>query len=186
MRSRTILLAFALVLSGAVGTAKAGVYLSRSEAIEQAFPDADRVTDRTFVLDDTQSSAVEKLARAKLDSKLVTVYTGYKANEVLGHALIDIHTVRTLPEAFMVVITPTGEIRSLRMLAFYEPGEYEPPTRWLGQFHNEALSEELQLRGKIHGIAGSTLSARAVTSGVRRALALYDVLMKPPPGDVAP
>ena len=41
-----------------------------------------------------------------------------QAGRVLGYAVIDVHNVRTLPEAFMVVLSPEGEVRSLRLLAF--------------------------------------------------------------------
>ena len=63
---------------------------------------------------------------------------------------------------------------------------YLPPDRWLAQFEREKLSEELRLRGKIHAIAGSTLSSRAVTAGVRRALALHRVLVTTPDEVAAP
>ena len=178
MRSSALAFSLLLALGVASGPAEGKVFESRKEAVASAFPDADRVAEQSFVLDDEQVRAVESLAHARLDSKLVTLYTGLKGEQVLGYALIEVHTVRTLPEAFLVVISPEGEIRSLRMLAFYEPPEYLPTARWLEQFHDEKLSPELLLQRKIHGIAGATLSARAVTGGVRRALALYEVLVK--------
>ena len=42
--------------------------------------------------------------------------------------------------------------------------------------HRDAI--KLRLGGAIHGIAGASLSARAVTTGVRRSLALYQVLVR--------
>jgi len=160
--------------------ATAGVFHSQQEALELAFPNASRVEKKNYVLDDTQTAAVEELARSKLESRLVSLYTGWQDDTVIGYAIIDIHTVRTQPEAFMVVVDPAGEVRSLRVLAFYEPGEYLPPERWLKQFEKKRLDERLHLRADIHGIAGSTLTARAVTSGVRRAMALIEVLVGPP------
>lgn len=157
--------------------AGAGAFLSRKEALEIAFPDAERVERETIVLDEEQSQAVAALARAKLDSRLVTLYTGRRGGEILGYAFIEVHTVRTLPEALLVVLSPDGRVRSLRMVAFYEPGEYLPSERWLEQFDHQTLEPELRLGGRIHAIAGSTLSSRAVTSAVRRSLALYEVLV---------
>jgi hypothetical protein len=63
------------------------------------------------------------------------------------------------------------------MLAFYEPEEYLPAERWLRQFDQKALSPDLQLRRDIHGIAGATLTSHAVTSGVRKVLAFFRVLI---------
>ncbi|MBW2393222.1 MAG: hypothetical protein JRG95_03050, partial [Deltaproteobacteria bacterium] len=119
-------------------------------------------------------------AHSALESRLVTLYTAWKGERVEGYAFIDIHTVRTQPEAFLVVLSPEGQVRSVRMLAFYEPPEYRPPNRWLKQFRAlsvEWLQPDRTASAEIHGIAGSTLSARAVTSGVRRSLAFYELLV---------
>ena len=172
-----MLIAFALGFALA-SPAAAEVFLSKQEALELAFPDADRVERKTLVLTSAQAEAVEARARAKLDSKLATVYTGVRGGETLGHAFIDVHTVRTLPEAFLVVLSPEGEVRTLRLLAFYEPPEYAPSDAWLAQFDRRRLDDELALRRGIHGIAGATLSSRAVTGAVRRALALQAVLLR--------
>jgi hypothetical protein len=187
LRSRlTFALVLCLALVATPVAAGAKVFLSRKEAVATAFPGAERVEEKTWVLDDAQVSAIQSLARERLDSKLVTVYTGVRDGRIVGHALIDIHTVRTQPEAFLVVVDPEGVVRDVRMVAFYEPQEYLPSDRWLEQFRDEKLSQELHLQRKIHVIAGSTLSSRAVTGGVRRALALFEVLMQQSGAQAAP
>jgi hypothetical protein len=80
--------------------AKAKVFYSQSEALELAFPNAEEVASDTFILDEDQVERIESLAKSELDSKLVKIYTGMREGEVLGYALIDVHNVRTLPEAF--------------------------------------------------------------------------------------
>lgn len=184
MPSRTtalcIALFAALVLPAAVPTPAAGkVFYSRSEALELAFPDADRVESEVFILTEKDASRIAELARSEMDSKLVKVYTGYRGAEVLGFALIDVHKVRTLPEAFMVVLTPDGAVRSLRVLAFHEPLDYLPTDRWYRQFDDKSLASPMRLGRDVHGVVGATLSARATTRGVRRALALYEILLLP-------
>jgi hypothetical protein len=184
LRSRRVVLVL-LALCLFAAPAAAEVFLSQREALALAFPGADRIEKKSVVLDPAQAAAVEQLSGAPLESQLVTLHQGFRGGELLGYALIDVHTVRTLPEAFMVVLTPEGRVASLRMLAFYEPSEYKPPDRFLAQFDARALDAELRLGGAIHGIAGSSLSARAVTTGVRRSLALYQVLVAGPSGAVA-
>jgi hypothetical protein len=146
--------------------------------VELAFPDADRIESDTHVLNESQVARIEKMSRCQLDTKLVKLYTGIRGDEVLGYAIIDIHNVRTMPEAFMVVLTPEGSVRSIRVLAFYEPLEYQPTRRWYGQFERKSLKEPLRVGGDIHGIVGATLSARATTRGVRRALAYFEILVQ--------
>jgi Na+-translocating ferredoxin:NAD+ oxidoreductase RnfG subunit len=78
----------------------------------------------------------------------------------------------------MIVLSPAGEVRSLRVLAFHEPLEYKPTSRWYSQFENRSLEAPLRVGGDIHGVVGATLSARATTRGVRRALAYFEVLLQ--------
>lgn len=159
-------------------TTEAKAFYSKTEALALAFPAADTVENHTFFLTDEQVQRVTTLAAAPVDSKLVTFYTGRKGTEVLGYALIDTHIVRTLPETFLIVLSPEGEVRKLHVLAFYEPQEYLPSERWLRQFEQKTVNSNLRLQRDIHGIAGATLSARAVTGGVRKALALFQVLIQ--------
>jgi hypothetical protein len=159
------------------GTATARVFMSRAEALAVAFPDAERLEPLRFALDDGQAKQVEALARAPLESRIVTLHAGRRGDLLLGYALIDVHTVRTLPEALMIVLDPQGQVRSVRVLAFHEPSDYLPTKGWFSQFEGRDLAPDLQLQGRIHAIAGATLSARAVTRSVRRALALYQVLI---------
>ena len=178
MPSSLLALALALCLGAVPHAAGARVYYSKSEALASAFPGADQVESRTVVLKDELAAAIESLAKARLESRLITIYTGVKDDGIVGYAFIDIHTVRTLPEAFLIVLSPDGHVSSLRLLAFYEPSEYKPSERFLAQFDARALDPELRLGGAIHGIAGASLSSRAVTTSVRRSLALYQVLVR--------
>lgn len=167
----------AVALTAAAGPAAAKVFHGRKDALEMAFPDADRIDGKTFVLRDDQVERIERRMRGQLDRKLAKVYTAVQGDDVLGYAVIDVHDVRTLAEAIMVVLTPSGEVRSLRVLAFHEPLEYLPTKRWYRQFENRSLDVPLRLGGDIHGVVGSTLTARATTTAVRKALAYYEVLV---------
>ncbi len=155
----------------------AKVFYAKEEALRAAFPEAEVIEKRTFFLTEDQKKRVEGLARARLDSKLVTLYMGKRGQKLLGYAMIDVHTVRTLPEAVMVVLSPEGRVNSTLILAFYEPLEYLPNERWRKQFEERSLTPDLRVGGGIAGITGATLTARGVTDAVRRALALYQVLI---------
>jgi len=175
LRTKAALLAAALLLAS---SASGEVFASQAEALAAAFPSA-RIEKRSVLLDDAQARAVEQRARAKLESRVATLHTAWRDGRAVGYAFIDVHNVRTLPEALLVVITPDGRVAQTRMLAFYEPKDYQPPARWLKQFDDRALTPDLRVGGTVHGIAGATLSTRAVTDSVRRALALYAVLVAP-------
>lgn len=177
-RARFRLLLVFATLAVLAGPAAATVYYARDEALKLAFPDADRVTPKDFFLTGEQRGAIETQAKSKLESDLVTVYAGYHGDQVIGYAVFDTHVVRTLPETFLVVLSPAGAVTATYLLAFYEPTEYAPPERWLAQFHDATLSDELRVGRGIVGITNSTLTSEAVTGGIRRALAIHAVLLK--------
>ena len=157
---------------------EAQVFYSKAEALQVAFPQADRVETQTFFLTPQQIEQVETLAQAPVDSKLATFHVGHAADSVQGYAFIETHIVRTFPETFLMVVSPDGTLQKLLVLAFYEPAEYLPSDLWLEQFDQKRLTPSLRLRRDIHGIMGSTLTAQAATQGVRKVLALFQVLIQ--------
>ncbi len=165
----------ALVAALCAETARAGVYASQQEALAQAFPEADRIEKTAVALDDAQAALVERVAQAPLESRLAALHTAWRGDERLGYAVIDVHAVRTLSEALLVVLTPDGVVRSVRLLAFHEPPEYQPPQGWFEQFAGARAGAP----PRVHAVAGSTLSSRAAQRSVRRALALWQLLAAP-------
>lgn len=170
-------MAGSFAVAGLPASAVARVFLARDEALELAFPGAERVEARDVVLTDDQLERIQKLAAAPLESKLVTVYVGWKSGQPAAYAVFDTHTVRTLPETFLFVIAPDGSLRQAQVLAFHEPEEYLPGKRWLERFDGSRLGDDLKVGSGVSAITGSTLSTRAVTAGVRRALAVWAVVI---------
>jgi hypothetical protein len=90
--------------------ADAVVFYARDEALHLAFPDAEKVEARDFFLTAEQRVEIERRAKSKVESDLVTVYVGHREGRITGYAFIDTHQVRTLPETFMVVLDPKGQV----------------------------------------------------------------------------
>jgi hypothetical protein len=172
----------ALVVTVSPGDhAGAGVLHSKDEAFALAFPESTVVEPVTAFLTDAQVAAVRHRTGVAMESQLFTYYVGRKGTDVLGYAVIETHIVRTLPETFLVLLTPGGTIDRVILLAFYEPPEYLPPQRWLEQFAGRDLERSGWRLGRdLHGISGATLTARAVPQALRKILVLYELVMRPP------
>lgn len=164
-----------LLLLAAAAPATAGVFYSRDEALKFAFPATDSVEARDLFLTPTQVERLQQAASAKVESPLVTVYEARKDGRVEGLAIFDTQVVKTMPETLMVVMTPDGQVKSTVMCAFQEPEEYLPTARWFEQFKGKDSGSELRVGRDVAGVAGSTLSSRAITTAVRRAIALHTV-----------
>jgi Na+-translocating ferredoxin:NAD+ oxidoreductase RnfG subunit len=163
----------------AVEPAAAKVFASQNQALAEAFPDATRIERDSRILRKSEAARIESLTRQELESRIVVLHTAYRDDLVLGYAHIDVHNVRTQPEAFMVVLTPEGIVRSVRILAFHEPLDYLPTERWYAQFEGKTREDKLRVGRDVHGVVGATLSARAAADGVRRMLAYWEVLLRP-------
>ena len=181
----TIASIITLSLVGVVGVAQAKVFAGRKDALAEAFPNAMRIDQQTHILDDELTASLEQRARAQLESRLVTLYTAWGEQGVLGYAHISVHNVRTKPEALLIVLSPGGEVRSVRILAFHEPLDYLPAGDWYDQFTGTTPETPLRVGRDIHGVVGSTLSARAASDAVRHALAFYELLVLPAEGHAA-
>ena len=175
--------AFLLFVLAAMGPtlASAKVFVSQNQALREAFPGATRIERDTKVLVGAEFERVKDLTKDDRPAKVVVIHTAYRDDTLLGYAHIDVHNVRTKPEAFMVVLTPDGVVRSVRVLAFHEPLDYLPTDRWYAQFEGKTREDRMRVGGDIHGVVGATLSAQAASDGVRRMLAYFEVLLKAEP-----
>lgn len=158
------------------------VHLTKEEALnEVAFPGADRIERRTLFLEPEQQQALSATARSRFDSRLLTVYTGYRGKEIIGYAFIDSAIVRSKAAATLVVLERDGTVRDARILAWQEPPEYQPPQRWLDRFRGRRSPDDpLRVGRNVDAISGATLSVRTITGHVRRALAIHDVILDDP------
>lgn len=167
---------FILLLSAATPSF-ATIFYSKNEALELAFGKGTQVEQLSLFPDEQQVAKIEELAKVKLDTGLFTFYVGKDQGKILGYAAIETGTVRTKPETLMIVLTVTGELRNVTTLAFHEPPEYQPPERWFEQLYKRPLAD-MDFNKGVDGISGATLSTRAAVSGVRKVMAIYQVMVK--------
>jgi hypothetical protein len=157
--------------------ARAGVILTERAALEKAFP-GQTPERRTLYLTEQQTAAVQKAARSKLPSPVVTVWEARKGGAVTGRAYLDTHVVRTMPETVMAVAEPDGRLRMALVLQFNEPSDYLPRERWLSLMAGKGLDEDLWPGRGVHLVTGSTLTVQALTEAVRRCLAIDALVVR--------
>ena len=163
----------ALLISPAMGK----VYITKDDALKKAFPEASEIERLNLFLTDSDMNRIQDISGGKVESKLLTYYKARGKEGILGYAILGSHIVRTKPEVYMVVINPDGSIRYVEILAFYEPEEYLPPKRWYGQFAGKVLDDNLWHKRGISAMTGATLSANGITQEVRKALAVFQIMI---------
>lgn len=143
------------------------------EALKQIYPSS-VVEIKNLILTKEMLDKVEKNYSIKLDSRMVTFYLVKKDGKVVSYGYVDIHTVRTKPEAVLYTITPDGKIDVVEVLSFHEPLEYLPDERWFKQFSKKDEGS-LKFKKDIQNVSGATLTSRAVTENARKAIILWKI-----------
>jgi len=151
------------------------ILLSRDEALALAFGKAS-VERSTVYLTEKDKQAIARLAKLEFKSSVVYSYRASRAGKWIGTAYFDTHRVRTLRETVMVVVKPDNTIGRVEVLSFAEPKNYLPRAPWYEQFRGRKLDRELNLKRKIRGVTGASLTAQATTKCARRMLALHQRL----------
>lgn len=170
--------AFALMVLGSFGSpAGAEVILTEKAALERAFPGLTPAR-RALYLTKEQVAAVEKAARSRLPSPVVTVFETRSDEGPGGRAYLDTHVVRTMPETVMTVVEPAGRLRMALVLQFGEPTDYLPRGRWLDTLSGKELDDDLWPGRGVRRVTGSTLTVQALTEAVRRSLAIDAIVVR--------
>lgn len=151
------------------------VYLTKKEALKQAFPDANKIIKEQFWLNDTERKQIGALCGQKITDKRIVFYTGQKSEKITGHMMIDHFIGKTLPITYMVVLNTDGTIRNVDIMVYRESQGMEVRYRsFLKQFFGKNSSSAFN---DINSITGATISARSVTKGVRKAAAAFYILI---------
>ena len=155
-----------LLLAGSSAAAQGGL-ITRDEALAAVFPGAMVEAERVFLTVD-QTARAAALAAGEAPSALVARYVARRDGQIVGRAYVDTHVVRSKRESLLISLDSRGRVRRIDVTAFLEPTEYRAPERWLQQYDEKLLGEELTLQRAIRPIAGATLTASAANAAVRR------------------
>lgn len=157
--------------------ARSEVLLTEKAALARAFPGA-TPERRTLYLTDPQVDAIQKKARSRMPSAIVTVYEVRSGDEVRERAVLDTSVVRTMPATVLTVISPEGTLQMMLVLQFTEPPDYLPREGWLRTLEGRPLDDDLWPGQAVRRVSGATLTVQALTDAARRAMALDALVLR--------
>ncbi len=150
--------------------AKSGVDISK--LIAPAFTGKVQVSKKQFKLKPKQLKKVQNLAKARLDTNVIRLYTVKKKQKVIGHGVLLLQEVHTKKAAVLYVIGMDDKIKSVEIVAFMEPSEYKPNKPWLDTFIGRGKGDYLFAGKGVPITTGATLTARTFADVARLALAI--------------
>jgi hypothetical protein len=154
--------------------ARAVVYFSVEQAQQAIFPSSS-MTSESVTLSAEQRKAIERASGIRVREEKPRVWRvngggWFIVDEVLGkHEFI----------TYAIGLTASGAVKSIEIMDYRETYGYEIRNpNWRRQFIGKTNRDPLKLDQDIKNISGATLSSRHIADGVRRLLAMYDVVLR--------
>jgi Na+-translocating ferredoxin:NAD+ oxidoreductase RnfG subunit len=164
-----------LLLFGSVAVAQE-IYLKPTEALKVIFHDSKEVTAEKKTLSESQKAVLKKKLGEEVRKEVWNFYIARSGKRIDGYAVVDSETGKTEPITFMTAITPEGRVKEVEILVYREPiGSEVHQKPFLKQYEGKRSSDPIRIGQDIANISGATISSRAVSTGVKRGLALWEV-----------
>ena len=155
------------------------VYATEEEALKRIMPEADHFDAEEIHLSPDQLAKAQELAGKAFREGDYRFTVGRKGAETIGYALKLEAVGKERPITFLIGIEPAGEIKGIELLIYRESeGSDIRHPRFMKQFVKKKGEDPLRLGQDIQPISGATLSSRAATYAVRKALSIFEVVYK--------
>lgn len=163
-----------------VFTTGARVYMTEEEALRIAFPEASRIEARRFELGEAARVELSSALGYRIRERSVVLHEAMNGDALLGHGIFMREVGKRLPMTFFVAIGPGGSVDQVLLLEFREPRGYEVEAEaFRRQYRGRTVRDPIRRGRDIRNVSGATMSVDAMSRGVRRALVLYDHLLRP-------
>jgi len=186
---RNALLGIMAVLSSVllVVVSHAFTLMTEEEALKDMFGDAEVKKETMRLRGKTLDTVLEKLdgrlvyeqvgseSAPVAASKKVDFYVASRNGKPLGVAIIDVQPGRWGPVEFIIGMDFEGRVRKVRVMSYQEKrGRPIARRSFMTQYVGKTLNSTLEVGRDITGISGATISSRAATFSVKKALVLLD------------
>ncbi len=157
--------------------AAAQVFMTEPEAIARLLGPLDRVTRAEVAADDAQRAAMARALGFPVPETRFAFVRGDRAGRAAGWVYVGAEKGLYEPITFAVAITPEATVKDVEILVYRESrGGEVSRRRFLDQYRGKSARSPLRLNRDILNITGATVSSRAVTLGVKKALIAFEVL----------
>jgi Na+-translocating ferredoxin:NAD+ oxidoreductase RnfG subunit len=190
MSRRLIFMSFALFVAILATTVVCFAFtlLTKEKALKEVFWSGAQIESETVKLDDDTLMNIKKRLGGSLvyyqegsESKQVEGETtvefhfGLKDGKKRGVAIIDVEPGKWGPVEFITAMDIKGTIKKVRVMSYQEQrGRPIARNSFLNQYRGKSSSSLLQVGKDVVGISGATISSRAATFAVKKAIVIYE------------
>ena len=156
------------------------VYFSSRDLLADFFRSSQNVTYKKLQLDAAGRERISQRLGYPLPRTSYTFYVASSGSHVDGYAIIDEEKGEHLPITFAVKLSPDGRVQRQEIVIYREArGDEVRDERFRRQFVGKSARDPIAAGQDIVAVSGATISSRAMAVGVRRAVVLFDELVRP-------
>src|SRR5882762_5173886 len=163
------------VMAASAVPAAGEVYLNESQALGVILGDKAIVRRDQKVLDEAIRKRLQHESNLRFPESTYTFFIATQDGKPAKYAIVLNEIGKSEPITFMVGMSPEGKVTEVVIMEFRENRGWEvKEKRFLNQFRGKTLRNSIHVDEDIINYTGATLSSKAVTRGVKRALLLFD------------
>jgi len=170
-----------LALAPDLINAQEGVFLDEDEAPQAVFPEGTHFEKKIIPSTEALREKIRTLLGRTRPSIWEDAYVTYlvrRNGERLGFAVIVEEIGKHRPITFIVGIKPNGKVKDVALMVYREAyGGEVRDRRFMRQYDDKDLAAPLLPYRDIVNIAGATLSVQSIGRGVKKALALAQLVL---------
>ena len=172
------LIALSVPVAAVITPAYAVDYLSVEEAQEVLFPEAQNFVPLGVQLSREQMREIRSLSGSRQRESEPEIWRAEKNGAATGWFLVDNVVGKHEFITYAVALSLDGRVLGIEVMSYREThGGEIVDAEWRAFFKSKTLSDPFKLNDDIPNISGATLSCRNVTNGVKRLLALQQVVL---------
>ena len=175
---------FSLIYSFAAallpGQIAAKVYFTPVQAQKICFPKADRFEQKITRFSAEQIKAIKKASGVEMQIPGTRYALAWQEKKLIGVVVFDYVLGKSEAIDYCVALMPDGEVKQIEILQYRESHGYEiRRPGWRRQFEEKTSTSKLRLHDDIANITGATISCRNITTGVKRVLMTWHLVLRP-------
>ena len=172
----------ACAIAGMPGSARAEGAVRLKDLLGEMFAGSEKVKKVTATPDEECRKRVAKaLGLKKLRAESFAFYVGETKGKRDGFAIVLDEMGKYQPITFLVGLDAAGNVKMVEILKYREPvgGEIRD-SRFRKQYLGKGESDSITLGRDIKNISGATISCRAISRGVKKAVHLVNEIFLAP------
>jgi Na+-translocating ferredoxin:NAD+ oxidoreductase RnfG subunit len=156
-------------------------YMTPQQAQQALFPQADHFEMREVRLDAAQMQAISQRFGVTARSAQWKLLQASQGGKLLGWVVVDNVVGKFELITYAVGVGADGAVKQVEILSYREShgGEVRLPA-WRQQFAGKGTQSPIKIGSDIANISGATLSCTHITEGIKRIVAVVEVVRSSP------